>query len=98
MRRVIVSVLSMIILSSTIILGFCVTASAQQSTIIQQETTVSTQTTSERTDDDPFAGDNKPSNLSEKKETPTFYYTLGIMAGLVIVFAVIGFVTSKKKK
>ena len=59
-----------------------------------QNTTVSTQTTEERTDDDPFA-ESKP---SVEKETPTFYYILGGVAGVIIIFAIVGFATSKKKK
>lgn len=95
MKRAAVSLLSIMILFSASVFGFGFTASAQKNTNVRPETTVSTHTTAERTDDDPFAGNNKP---SEEKKTPTFYYILGTVAGLVIIFAVIGFITAKNKK
>lgn len=95
MKRAAVSLLSIMILFSVSVFGFGFTASAQKNTNVRPETTVSTHTTAERTDDDPFAGNNKP---SEEKKTPTFYYILGTVAGLVIIFAVIGFITAKNKK
>ena len=95
MKRITVSILSIMTLFAAAISGFGFTASAQKITNVRQETTVSTQTTYERTDDDPFAGNNKP---AEDKKTPTFYYILGTVAGLVIIFAVIGFITAKNKK
>lgn len=94
MKKFILSFMSLIILLSAAIFGFSITASAQQSTVTQQETTVSTQTTTERTDDDPFAGIDMP----DKEKTPTFYYILGGVAVVIIIFAVLGFITSIKKK
>lgn len=94
MKSFLLSVLSLVILLSTVFFGFSITACAQKNTDVQQETTVSTHTTAERTDDDPFANIEMP----DKEETPAFYYTLGGFAGIIIIFAVAGFITSKKKK
>lgn len=94
MKKFILSFMSLIILLSAAIFGFSITASAKQSTVTRQETTISTQTTTERTDDDPFADIDMP----DKEKTPTFYYILGGVAGVIIVFAVLGFITSIKKK
>lgn len=72
-------------------------ASAQKnatSSDTQNTTTVNTQATAERTDDDPFV-ESKP---SVEEETPTFYYILGGVAGVIIIFAICGFITSKRNK
>ena len=87
--------LSAIVSFMLISLSVATPACAENSSVSgSQNTTVSTQTTEERTDDDPFA-ESKP---SVEKETPTFYYILGGVTGVIIIFAIVGFATSKKKK
>lgn len=94
MKRVLLCVFMVIVLT----VGTCGTfafaennkiASEAQSTASQ-----STNTTAERTDDDPFAGNNLPT----VKKTPTFYYILGGVAGVIIILAIAGFITTKNKK
>ena len=96
MKKFILSLLISSLLFSSSVFGFTFAAFAENGTtaVNVQNTTVITQSTAERTDDDPFA-ESKP---SIDKETPTFYYILGGVAGIVIIFAIAGFITSKKKK
>lgn len=95
MKRILLTVLASVILLSTGVFG--INAFAQnnkKSSVSQSTTSQSTYTTAERTDDDPFA-ESKP---TVEKETPTFYYILVGVAGVIIVFAVVGLITSKNKK
>ncbi len=88
-----------IVFASAVLLStgaFCISAFAKNSkkSPVTQSTATSTYTTAERTDDDPFA-ESKP---KIEKETPTFYYILVGAAGVVIVIAIVGLITSKNKK
>lgn len=94
MKKLLLSVFISALLFAILTFGFSVTAIAESETTVSSTTASSTQTTVERTDDDPFANNNTPAD----KETPTFYYILGGLAGVVIIFAVAGFVTSIRKK
>lgn len=94
MKRNLLSLLISALLFTVVIFSFSAAVSAENETAESSATTVSIQTTAERTDDEPFAGNNMP----EKEETPTFYYILGGFAGIIIIFGVAGFITSKTKK
>ena len=95
MKRILLSVLVSAFLILTGIFAVSVSADNSENTSsVKNTTTQSAYTTAERTDDDPFAGNNVPT----EKETPTFYYILGGVAGLIILFAIAGFITSKNKK
>lgn len=95
MKRILLALIAAIVLLSTGVFG--INAFAQNnknSSASLSTTTQSTYTTAERTDDDPFA-ESKP---KIEKETPAFYYILAGVAGVIIVFAVVGLITSKNKK
>lgn len=97
MKKFLLSILISVLMFSASICGFTMAACAENSapgSDTQNNTTISTHVTAERTDDDPFA-ESKP---SIEEETPTFYYILAGVAGVIIIFAIAGFVTSKKKK
>lgn len=94
MKNNLLSLLISLLLFTAVIFSFSVTVSAEYETEESSATTIGTQTTVKRTDDEPFAGNNIP----EKEETPTFYYILGGVAGVIIIFAVAGFITSKTNK
>lgn len=96
MKRILLSVLA----SATLLLaGVCNTsvfAEEGRAPSKTQSTSQSTYTTAERTDDEPFA--EGKGSVSVEKETPTFYYILTGVAGLIVILAIAGFITSKNKK
>ena len=95
MKKILMSVLASVILVLYSAFGMFACAEGNKaSSKTQISTSQSTHTTAERTDDDPFA-ESKP---SVEKETPAFYYILAGVAGVIIIFAVAGFITSKNKK
>lgn len=94
MKRIFLTLVAAIVLLSTGVFGINAFAQNSKKSSVSQSTTTSTYTTAERTDDDPFA-ESKP---KIEKETPAFYYILAGVAGVIIVFAVVGLITSKNKK
>ncbi len=94
MKRVLLCVFSAIILTVGTCGIFAFAENKKTSSEAQSTTSQSAVTTAERTDDDPFADNNLPT----VRETPTFYYILGGVAGVIIIFAIAGFITSRNKK
>ncbi len=93
MKKILLTVLASVFITSIGAFGLNAFAEKNES---QTSATQSSYTTAERTDDDPFAeSESKP---TVEKETPTFYYILVGVAGVIIIFAIIGLITSKNKK
>lgn len=94
MKRVLLCVFMVIVLTVRTCGIFAFAENNKISSEAQSTASQSTNTTAERTDDDPFAGNNLPT----VKKTPTFYYILGGVAGVIIILAIAGFITTKNKK
>lgn len=94
MKKILFLVFASAVLLSTGVFGINAFAQNSKKPSVSQSETTSAITTAERTDDDPFA-ESKP---KIEKETPTFYYILVGVAGVIIVFAIVGLITSKNKK
>ncbi len=92
MKRILLALLASTILLSTGVFGLSTFADNSDPSTEASNS----YTTAERTDDDPFA--NGEGEISVEDKTPTFYYILAGVAGVIIVIAIAGFVTSKNKR